>query len=105
MPVACNLIYDDSPMSVVQMFTYVRHRYPDMQAYYLSDRDVLAIPLTEETEEAVASLRELAARKGLACCEVSAAWPELVGPELACQDHAPCFLVVSSISGKYLQPS
>jgi hypothetical protein len=90
-------------MSVVQMFTYVRHRYADMQAYYLSGRDVLAIPLTDETEDAVASLRELAARKGLYCCEVNAVWPELVGPELAGLDGTSDFLVISRTGGKYLQ--
>ena len=94
---ACNLIYDDSPMSVAQLFTYLRHRYGDLRAYYLADRGVVAIPLADETEEAVASLRELAARKGLSCYEVSAAWPELVGPELASLDVAPGFLVISSV--------
>ncbi len=79
MAMACNLIYDDRPMSAAQLFTYIRHRYGDMKAYYLLDRDIVAIPLTAELEEAVAGLRELAARKGLDCCEVSAAWPELAG--------------------------
>jgi hypothetical protein len=102
--VACNLIYDDSPMTVAQLFTYIRHRYGDMRAYYLKESDVVAIPLTDDTEEAVAGLRELAARKRLNCCEVSAAWPELVGPELAALDGASAFLVISRISGKYLQP-
>jgi hypothetical protein len=82
-------------MSVVQLFTYIRHRYGDMRAYYLKDRDLVAIPLADETGEIIMSLRELAARKGLACCEVSAAWPELVGPELAVLDGAPVFLVIS----------
>lgn len=97
MPVTCNLHNDDGPMTVAQLFTYIRHRYGDMRAYYLKDRDLVAIPLADETEEAVTSLRELAARKGLACYEVSAAWPELVGPELASFDDAPGFLVISSI--------
>jgi hypothetical protein len=101
---ACNLIYDDSPMSVAQLFTYIRHRYGDMRAYYLRDRDVVAIPLAQENDEATASLRELAVRKGLTCCEVCAAWPELVGPELASLDGASDFLVISRINGKYLQP-
>jgi hypothetical protein len=101
---ACNLIYDDSPMSVAQLFTYIRHRYGDLRAYYLKDRDLVAIPLEGETEEVVLNLRELAARKGLTCCEVSAAWPELVGPELASIDGAPEFLVISSFCGKFLQP-
>jgi hypothetical protein len=104
MPVACNIYYDDSPMSVVQMFTYVRHRYADLQAYYIGGRDVLAIPMSGGNEEAIESLRELAARKGLVCCEVSAAWPELAGPELTGLDDAPEFLVISRITGKYLQP-
>jgi hypothetical protein len=97
--VACNIIYDDSPMSVIQLFNYVRHRYGDMRAYYLKGSDLVAIPLADETEEAVASLRELAAREGLACHEVSAAWPELVGPELASLDGAAAFLVISEIRG------
>jgi hypothetical protein len=102
--VACNLIYDDSPMSVAQLFTYIRHRYGDMRAYYLRDRDVLAIPLSDDNEEAMASIRELAVRKGLTCCEVSAAWPEMVGPELASIDGAAGFLVISCIRGKFMQP-
>jgi hypothetical protein len=54
--VACNLIYDDDrPMSVAQMFTYVRHRYAGLQAYYAKDRDILAIPLSDGNEEAAAS--------------------------------------------------
>jgi hypothetical protein len=101
MPVACNIYYDDSPMSVAQLFTYIRHRYEDMRAYCLKDSDLVAIPLEEETEEAVLNLRELAARKGLSCCEVSAAWPEMVGPELASLDGAPGFLVISQNGGKY----
>lgn len=92
---ACNLIYDDSPMSAAQLFTYIRHRYGDLRAYYLADRDVVAIPLADDALEAVMGLRELAARKGLVCCEVSAAWPELVGPELASLDGALGFLVIS----------
>ncbi len=101
---ACHLAYDDSPMSVAQLFTYVRHRYGDMRAYYLKERDLVAISLADDAEEAVASLRELAARKGLSCCEVSAAWPELVGSELTTLDTATDFLVISCIRGKYLQP-
>jgi hypothetical protein len=101
---ACNLIYDDSPMSVAQLFTYLRHRYVDLRAYYLKDCDLVAIPLEDGMEEVNASLRELAARKGLSCCEVSAAWPELVGPELTSLDGAPGFLVISCDSGKYLRP-
>jgi hypothetical protein len=62
---ACNLAYGDGPMSVAQMFTYVRHRYAGMQAYYVKDRDILAIPLSDGNEEAAASIRELAIRKGL----------------------------------------
>jgi hypothetical protein len=92
---ACNIYYDDSPMTVAQLFTYIRHRYEDLRAYYLKDSDLVAIPLTDEMEEVTDSLRELAARKGLTCCEVSAAWPELVGPELASLDGAPGFLVIS----------
>jgi hypothetical protein len=101
MLVACNLVYDDSPMSVMQLFTYIRHRYGDMRAYYMKDGDLVAIPLEDETEEAVLSLRELAARKGLSCYEVSAAWPEMVGPELASLDGAPGFLVISRETDKY----
>jgi hypothetical protein len=100
---ACNLYYDDSPLTVAQLFTYIRHRYGDLRAYYLKDRDMVAVPLEDETEEAVMNLRELAARKGLTCCEVSAAWPELVGPELSDIDGAPGFLVISGDGGKYLQ--
>lgn len=101
---ACNLIYDDSPMSVAQLFTYIRHRYGDMRAYYLRDRDVVAIPLDGENVEIAVNLRELAVRKGLNCCEVCAAWPEMVGPELTSLDGASDFLVISRIDGKYLQP-
>jgi hypothetical protein len=103
MLVACNLYYDDSPMTVAQLFTYIRHRYGDLRAYYLKDSDLVAIPLADETEEVAASLRELAARKGLTCCEVSSAWPELVGPELSSLDGAAGFLVISGDGGKYLQ--
>jgi hypothetical protein len=105
MPVACNLIYDDDSvsMTVAQLFTYIRHRYADLQACFFRDRDVLAIPLSDDTEETLASIRELAVRKGLTCCEVSAAWPELAGPELAGFDGASEFLVISMIRGKYLQ--
>jgi hypothetical protein len=75
-----------------------------MRTYYLKDRDLVSIPLADETEEITASLRELAARKGLTCCEISAAWPELVGPELACLDDAPVFLVIAQNRGKYYRP-
>ncbi len=101
---ACNLAYGDGPMSVAQMFTYVRHRYAGLQAYYLKGRDVIAIPLSGDSDEAVTSIRELAVRKGLTCSTVCAAWPELAGPEIICLDSASDFLVISCIDGKYLQP-
>lgn len=105
MTVACHLAGDDdSPMTVTQMFTYIRHRYGDLRAYYLEGREVIAVPLSGEPGEAIAELRELAARKGLACSEVCAAWPELVGPGLAGIEDARSFLVISPITDKYLRP-
>ena len=68
----CNLRYEDGPMTVAQMFAYLRHRYGDMRAYYLGGPDVIAIPMILE-EDVVMAIRELAARKGLACSEVIAA--------------------------------
>jgi hypothetical protein len=100
---ACNLAYGDGPMSVAQMFTYLRHRYAGLQAYYMKDRDIIAIPLSGDAEEAVASIRELAIRKGLTCSTVCAAWPELAGPEIISLDSASDFLVISRVEGKYLQ--
>lgn len=100
---ACNLAYGDGPMSVAQMFTYLRHRYAGLQAYYVKDRDVIAIPLSEAAGEAAASIRELAARKGLSCSTVCAAWPELVGNEVVSLDAASDFLVISRVDGKYMQ--
>jgi hypothetical protein len=82
-------------MTVAQMFAYVRHRYGDMQAYYLKDRDVLAIPLSDVNPEVAASIRELAVRKGLICSTVSAVWPEMLGPEILALDSASDFLVIS----------
>ena len=94
---ACHLASGDGPMSVVQLFNYLRHRYAGLPAYYLKDRDVVAIPLSVDAGEIAAAIRELAVRKGLACSEVSAAWPELIGPELALAVEAQLFLVVYAI--------
>ncbi len=94
---ACNLAYGDGPMSVAQMFTYVRHRYAGLQAYYVKDRDILAIPLSDGNEEAAASIRELAIRKGLTCSTVCAAWPEHMGNEIISLEAASEFLVISNI--------
>jgi hypothetical protein len=96
---ACNLAYGDGPMSVAQMFAYVRHRYAGLHAYYLKDRDLIAIPLSYAVEEAAASIRELAAYKGLTCSTVTAAWPELTGPEIISLDGASEFLVISLADG------
>jgi hypothetical protein len=101
---ACNLAYGDGPMNVAQMFACIRHRYAGLQAYYMKDRDVIAIPLSDSVEEAAASIRELAAWKGLSCSTVCAAWPELVGDEIVSLDGSSDFLVISRIDGKYLQP-
>ncbi len=99
---ACGITYDDdSLMTVTQMFTYIRHRYEDLRAYYLEDREVIAVPLSGTPGEAIAELRELAARKGLACSEVSAAWPELIGHELTDIEDARSFLVIAQADGKY----
>jgi len=99
----CNLAYGDGPMSVAQMFTYVRHRYAGLPAYYVKEREIIAIPLSDAAEEAAASIRELAARKGLSCSTVCAAWPELVGNEIVSLYGASDFLVISRVDGKYLQ--
>lgn len=101
---ACNLLYDDSPMTAAQLFNYLCHRYPDMAAYFRRDRDVLVIPVAEGMEEAVQSIRELAVRKGLNCSEVCAAWPEFISPEIADYGETSDFLVITEIKGKYSQP-
>lgn len=100
----CSLLYDDSPMTAVQLFNYVLHRYPDLGAYFNRDRDLVIIPLAEDTDETVQSIRELAVRKGLNCSEVCAAWPELLGPEIRDLAQASEFLVISEIRGKYSTP-
>ncbi|WP_424359734.1 hypothetical protein [Methanocella sp. MCL-LM] len=100
---ACHLLYDDSPMTAVQLYNYIRHRYPDMGACFRSDRDILIIPELEGMEEPVQSIRELAVRKGLNCSEVCAAWPEFLGPEIAGIAGATNFLVITEIKGKYSQ--
>ncbi|OPY28426.1 MAG: hypothetical protein A4E28_01549 [Methanocella sp. PtaU1.Bin125] len=93
---ACNLAYGDGPMTVAQLFACVRHRFAGLSAYYLKERDVIAIPLSDAAAgEAAVFLRELAARKGLSCCTVTAAWPELAGPEIISLDGASEFLVIS----------
>ena len=101
---ACHLLYDDSPMTAAQLFNYLRHRYPDMDAYFRSDRDILIIPEFEGMEEHVQSIRELAVRKGLNCSEVCAAWPAFLGPEIADTAGASNFLVITEIKGKYTTP-
>lgn len=101
---ACNLLYDDSPMTAVQLFNYIRHRYPDMAAYFQSGRDILVIPEVEGIEETVQSIREMAVRKGLNCSEVCAAWPEFLVPGMVDLSGASNFLVITEIKGKYSQP-
>ncbi|CAJ37665.1 hypothetical protein [Methanocella arvoryzae] len=100
---ACHLLYDDSPMTAVQIFNYIRHRYPDIGAYYRGDREIVVIPEAEGIEEAVMSIRELAVRKGLNCSEVCAAWPEYLGQEILDASGASNFLVIAEIKGKYSQ--
>lgn len=101
---ACNLVYGDGPMTVVQLSTYLRHRYDDLQAYFLKERDVLVIPLIPGNEDVIGQIRELAVRKGLSCSQVNAAWPEYLGQEIALLQDFSDFLVITEISVKYLQP-
>ena len=101
---ACNLLYDDSPMTAVQLFNYILHRYPDLGAYFLRDRDLLVIPLTADNDEIAQAIRELSVRKGLNCSQVCAAWPELLDPGVLDLSAASEFLVISEIRGKYSTP-
>lgn len=102
---ACQLLYDDSPMTAVQLFTFIRHRYPGLGAYFLRERDVLVIPEAEDADvEVLQLIRELAIRKSLNCSEVCAAWPEFLDPEFTAVSGASNFLVITEIKGKYSQP-
>ena len=101
---ACNLLYDDSIMTAVQLFTFIRHRYPDMNAYFQRDLDLVIIPAVEGSEETLQSIRELSMRKGLNCSEVCAAWPELIGSEITAMVDTANFLVIAEITGNYSQP-
>lgn len=101
---ACSLCYGDTPLNAVQLFTYLRHRYPELPAYFRRDRDVVIIPEGEGTEETLDAIREIALHSGLCCSEVSAAWPEYLSPEIAAAESAANFLVITEIRGKYSQP-
>ena len=101
---ACNLLHDDSLMTAVQLFTFIRHRYPDLSAYFQRDLDLVIIPDLEGSEETLQSIRELALRKGLNCSEVCAAWPELIDSEILARADTANFLVIAEIRGKYSQP-
>lgn len=101
---ACHLFYDDRPMTVAQMFAYIRHRYDGLQEFFLEGRDVIVVPLLPGTEEAACGIRELAARKGLSCSQVSAAWPEYAGPDIATVTGASDFLVIAAIRGGQPRP-
>ncbi|MCD1293455.1 hypothetical protein CUJ83_00385 [Methanocella sp. CWC-04] len=99
----CDACLPDGPMSAVQMFNYIRHRYGDMRTYFLRDRDIIVIPVYDGMDEDVDTIRELAVRKGLNCSTVSAAWPEYLSSDILSSEDACDFLVISEIKGKYVQ--
>lgn len=100
----CQSCLKDGPMSAVQLFTYLRHRYPGLPAYFIRERDIVIIPLSEATAEASDDIRELAVCKGLNCSDVSAVWPEQLGADIVGTVGVSDFLVIAQITGKYLQP-
>lgn len=99
----CDIFCGDGPMTAAQLFSYIRHRYAGMSVYFNRDKDAVIVPMKPDNEDAVSGIMETAARKGLYCTTVSAAWPEYLDDDIICEEVGVDFLVVYEVKGKYIR--